>query len=254
MTGLLSAMATPAWAYLAIFGFLTVDAMVPVVPIQAIMITAGALTVYGNLNLPLAIAIGALGMFTGDSIAFILGRTAGHSGGHWLSERLAVLRRRFAPRNDDGEHGGSKTRRAAERFTRGLRKPGPLVLLLCRFVPGGRMAAGYHAGRKGFPIKLFIAYDGGAALAWATYGGLVGHIGGTAVTNSAWRLFAIAACAALIFGTAGWILALFGGGKAGDEDETQDTADDGGPTPDAAQDETGPAHGEWGAAGARQPS
>ena len=75
------------------------------------------------------------------------------------------------------------------------------------------MAAGYHAGRSGYPIKLFVAYDGAAALAWATYGGLVGHIGGTAITQSAWRLFAIAATAAVIFGTAGWILALFGGRK-----------------------------------------
>src|ERR687894_498848 len=115
MTDLLTVMATPAWAYLALFGFLAVDAMVPVVPIQAIMITSGALTVYGNLSLP-----------------------------------------------------------------------------------------------------LVIAYGGGAALAWATYGGLVGHIGGTAVTQSAWRLFAIAATAAVIFGTAGWILALFGGRKTAD--------------------------------------
>ena len=52
MTDLLAAMATPAWVYLALFGFLTVDAMVPVVPIQAIMITTGALTVYGGLDLP----------------------------------------------------------------------------------------------------------------------------------------------------------------------------------------------------------
>jgi membrane-associated protein len=214
MTDLLAAMATPAWAYLALFGFLTVDAMIPVVPIQAIMITSGALTVYGGLDLPLVIAVGALGMFTGDTIAFILGRTAGHSDNHWLSSRLAVLRTRFGPKSDDHEPPGeSKTRRAAERFTRGLRKPGPLVLLLCRFVPGGRMAAGYHAGRSGYPIKLFIAYDGGAALAWATYGGLVGHIGGTAVTQSAWRLFAVAATAAVIFGTSGWVLALFGGRK-----------------------------------------
>jgi membrane protein DedA with SNARE-associated domain len=226
MTELLSAVATPAWAYLAIFGFLAIDAMVPVVPIQAIMITSGALTVYGNLNLPLAIAIGALGMFTGDSIAFILGRTAGQAGGHWLGERLAALRHRFAPRSEDGEHAESKTKRAAERFTRGLRKPGPLVLLLCRFVPGGRMAAGYHAGRQGYPIKLFVTYDGGAALAWATYGGLVGHIGGTALTQSAWRLFAIAACAAVIFGTAGWVLALFGGRKAVDQEFEQELGED----------------------------
>ncbi|GLY95631.1 DedA family protein [Actinoplanes sp. NBRC 103695] len=214
MTDLLAAMATPAWVYLALFGFLTVDAMVPVVPIQAIMITTGALTVYGDLDLPLVIAVGALGMFTGDVIAFVLGRTAGNTGNHFFGDRLSALRNRFGPKHDDdGDHEPSKTKKAAERFTRGLRKPGPLVLLLCRFVPGGRMAAGYHAGRRGYPIKLFALYDGGAALAWAMYGGLVGHIGGTAVTQSAWRLFAIAATAAVVFGTAGWILAFFGGRK-----------------------------------------
>jgi membrane-associated protein len=167
------------------------------------------------------IAVGALGMFTGDSIAFVLGRTAGHVGNNWLSARLAALRHRFAPRQEDGE-AGSRTRRAAERFTRGLRRPGPLVLLLCRFVPGGRMAAGYHAGRTGYPVRFFVAYDGGAALAWATYGGLVGHVGGTAVTQSAWRLFAVAATAAVIFGTAGWILALFGGRKPDEEEIAED--------------------------------
>ncbi|GIF24446.1 membrane protein DedA with SNARE-associated domain [Actinoplanes tereljensis] len=210
MTELLTMMATPVWAYLALFGFLTVDAMVPVVPIQAIMITSGALTVYGNLNLPLVIAIGAVGMFTGDSIAFLLGRTAGHVGRGWLS----TLRSRYAPRHDDDTpREESRTKKAAMRFTRGLRRPGPLVLLLCRFVPGGRMAAGFHAGRTGYPVKLFILYDGAAALCWAGYGGLVGHVGGTAITQSAWRLFAIAATAAVVFGTAGWILALFGGRK-----------------------------------------
>jgi membrane-associated protein len=224
MTDLLTAVATPAWAYLAIFGFLAVDVMVPVVPIQAIMITSGALTVYGALSLPLVIAVGALGMFAGDSIAFVLGRSSGHVGGHWLTSRLTALRTRFAPKNDHDQP--SKTMRAAERFTRGLRRPGPLVLLLCRFVPGGRMAAGYHAGRTGYPIKLFILYDGLAAIGWATYGGLVGHIGGTAITQSAWRLFAIAAAAAVIFGTAGWILALFGGRKAVEEEIAEEITED----------------------------
>jgi membrane-associated protein len=231
MTELLTVMATPAWAYLAIFGFIAIDAMVPVVPIQAIMITSGALTVYGNLNLPLVITVGALGMFTGDSIAFVLGRTAGqHVGGHWLSDRLSALRKRFAPKHDQADKPESKTKRAAERFTRGLRRPGPLVLLLCRFVPGGRMAAGYHAGRSGYPIKLFVMYDGAAAIGWATYGGLVGHVGGTAITQSAWRLFAIAATAAIIFGTAGWILALFGGRKEAAAEKPAEAAID--ETPD----------------------
>ncbi len=215
MTELLTMMATPVWAYLALFGFLTIDAMIPVVPIQAIMITSGALTVYGNLNLALVIAVGALGMFTGDSIAFMLGRSTGSVGRGWLPGRLHEWRGRYAPRTeDDHPREESRTRKAAVRFTRGLRRPGPLVLLLCRFVPGGRMAAGFHAGRTGYPIKLFLVYDGAAALGWATYGGLVGHVGGTAITQSAWRLFAIAATAAVVFGTAGWILALFGGKEA----------------------------------------
>jgi membrane protein DedA with SNARE-associated domain len=229
MTELLTMMATPVWAYLALFGFLTIDAMIPVVPVQAIMITSGALTVYGNLDLALVIAVGALGMFTGDSIAYVLGRSTGSVGRGRLTGRLQTLRSRYAPRAEDEpagkqpsvrsgavagwSDGASRTRRAAVRFTRGLRRPGPLVLLLCRFVPGGRMAAGFHAGRTGYPIKLFVAYDGAAALGWATYGGLVGHVGGTAITQSAWRLLAIAATAAVVFGTAGWILALFGGGK-----------------------------------------
>ncbi|MFF5295815.1 DedA family protein [Paractinoplanes globisporus] len=212
MTELLTMMATPVWAYLALFGFLTIDAMIPVVPVQAIMITSGALTVYGNLDLPVVILIGAAGMFAGDSIAFLLGRSTGQVG----RGRLGALRARFAPRHDDAPREQSKTRKAAIRFTRGLRRPGPLVLLLCRFVPGGRMAAGFHAGRTGYPVKLFALYDGAAALCWAGYGGLVGHVGGTAITQSAWRLFAIAATAAVVFGTAGWILALFGGRKEAD--------------------------------------
>src|SRR4051794_38060089 len=93
-------MATPAWAYLALYGLLAVDAMVPVVPTQAIMITSGALTVYGGLTLPVVIAVGGLGMLTGDTICYVLGRTAGHGSGPGLGGRLAALRRRFAPGHD----------------------------------------------------------------------------------------------------------------------------------------------------------
>ncbi|GIF06402.1 DedA family protein [Actinoplanes siamensis] len=205
MTDLLTMLTSPAWVYLALFGFLAVDALIPVIPIQAIMITSGALTVYGDLHLAAVILVGALGMFTGDTVAYVLGRSTGR--------HLGALHARFAPPSEDSENSRNKqrARKAAERFTRGLRRPGPLVVLLCRFVPGGRMAAGYNAGRTGYPIRHFVGYDGAAALCWASYGGLVGHLGGTAVTQSAWRLFAIAAGAALVFGTAGWILALFGG-------------------------------------------
>jgi membrane-associated protein len=229
VTDLLTMVATPAGAYVALFGLLVVDAFVPVVPTQAVMITAGALTVYGGLDLPLTLAVGAVAVFAGDVGCYLLGRTAGDQGG---SGRPAELRRRLLERvrrGDESATGGQgSARRAAARFTRGLRRPGPLVLLLCRFVPGGRMVASFRAGRRRYPFRLYLLYDGGAAIGWATYGGLVGHIGGTALTQTAWRLFTVAAVAAAIFGTAGWVLAVFGGrtedAEAADETDEPDDA------------------------------
>ena len=66
MTDLLTMVATPAWAYVALFGLLFVDAYLPVIPTQAIMITAGALCAYGWLDIVPTIAVGALAMFGGD--------------------------------------------------------------------------------------------------------------------------------------------------------------------------------------------
>jgi membrane-associated protein len=187
---LLTSAATPLTAYLLLLALLAVDAFIPVVPTQVLMITVGALTVYGDLNLPITIGVGALGVLVGDLVCYLLGRSARQPG----AKTLVPAR--------------GRARKAVLRFTRGLRRPGPVVILLCRFVPGGRMAACFRAGRVRYPARLFLSYEGAAALLWATYGGLVGHLGGTAVTQSAWRLVAVAAVAAGIFAAAGWILAL----------------------------------------------
>ena len=169
MPELLTDIASPTWAYLALLGLLIADAFVPVIPTQVVMITSGALTVYGGLSLPLTIGVGALGVFAGDLACYLLGRGAPD---------------RREPRHAEP----SRARRMASRVTQGLRQPGPLVILLCRFVPGGRMAACFSAGRSRYPYRLFVLYETVAALGWATYGALVGHLGGTALTESAWRL------------------------------------------------------------------
>ncbi|WP_370518078.1 DedA family protein, partial [Micromonospora sp. MP36] len=146
-------------------------------PTQVVMITSGALTVYGGLSLPLTITVGALGVFAGDLACYLLGRTAPD---------------RRAPRHAMP----GRARRAVARVTRGLREPGPLVILLCRFVPGGRMAACFSAGRSRYPYRLFVLYEATAATGWAAYGSLVGHLGGRALTESAWRLLVIGGGAA----------------------------------------------------------
>ncbi|GGL91239.1 MULTISPECIES: DedA family protein [Micromonospora] len=182
---------SPLWAYLVLLGLLVADAFVPIIPTQLLMITTGALTVYGELNLPLAIGVGALGVFVGDLACYLLGRVAPD---------------RRPPRTTVA----GRARRAAARVLHRLRQPGPLVILLCRFVPGGRMAACFSAGRSRYPYRLFLCYDAAAALGWATYGVLVGHLGGVALTGSAWRLALVAGVAAVGFAAAGWAMALLG--------------------------------------------
>ncbi|MGR6317191.1 DedA family protein [Micromonospora soli] len=187
MAELISDVASPTWAYVVLLGLLVADAFVPVVPTQVVMITSGALTVYGGLSLPLTIAVGALGVFAGDLACYLLGRGA-------PDRRVS---RHAVP---------SRARRAVARVTRGLREPGPLVILLCRFVPGGRMAACFSAGRSRYPYRLFLLYEAAAATGWASYGTLVGHLGGRALTESAWRLAVIGGAAAAGFAAAGWAM------------------------------------------------
>ncbi|MFI8804426.1 DedA family protein [Micromonospora chalcea] len=187
MAELISDVASPMWAYALLLTLLIADAFVPVVPTQLVMITSGALTVYGGLSLPVTIAVGAAGVFIGDLTCYLIGRTT-------PARRPA----RATPRG--------RARRAVTRVTRGLREPGPLVILLCRFVPGGRMAACFSAGRSRYPYRLFLPYEAAAALAWSSYGALVGHLGGTALTHSAWRLLLIGGVAAAGFALAGWAM------------------------------------------------
>ncbi|WP_433389904.1 DedA family protein [Micromonospora sp. KLBMP9576] len=194
MPELLTHIASPALVYLVLLALLVADAFVPVIPTQVVMITGGALTVYGGLSLPVTIAVGALGVFVGDLACYLLGRGAPD-------------RRR--PQAVPG-----RARQVANRVTRGLRKPGPMVILLCRFVPGGRMAACFSAGRSRYPYRLFLFYDALAALGWATYGGLIGHLGGTALTRSTWLLALVAGGAAAGFAAAGWAMTAVGARRA----------------------------------------
>jgi membrane-associated protein len=208
MADVLGTVTSPVSAYLLLLGLLVLDAFVPVIPTQAIMITGGALTAYGHLSLPTTIAVGAAGVIVGDWACYLLGRST-----HQRTGLVARLRRRCGIQTEGVATSAAvrtgRARRAARKLTRGLREPGPVVILICRFVPGGRMAACFSAGRARYPYKHFSLYQGLAAVGWAAYGALVGHLGGTALTSSGWRLIVVAVIAAALFAGAGWGLALW---------------------------------------------
>ena len=67
----------PPEAYLIVFALALGDAVVPVLPSEAALITAGLLSVVGDLTLGWVIAAGALGAYCGDGISYALGRFVG---------------------------------------------------------------------------------------------------------------------------------------------------------------------------------
>jgi membrane-associated protein len=209
MTGVLSIVASPLWAYAALWALLAIDAFIPVLPTQAIMITSGVLAAHGELSLPVAIGVGTAGVLCGDIAWYAIGRVTPPRSPTPAPAGWTARLTEFA------------TVRAAARLTRGLRRPGPLVILLGRFVPGGRMAAGFHAGRSRYSARRFLTYEVIAALSWASYGGVVGQVGGDAVTRSAWLLVAIAGAGATVFASAGWVLALLGRAPSSTESDSK---------------------------------
>ncbi|MEU0563313.1 VTT domain-containing protein [Dactylosporangium sp. NPDC006015] len=185
--------AAPGVLYATILVLLTVDAFVPVVPAQALMIGGGILSTTGHVQLLLLVAAGALGAVSGDLLAFLLGRR--------LARRDAGTPDRLTRR---------KPRAITLRLNEAMRKHIFLAVLLCRFVPAGRMITAIYAGRNGVSTRRFASYDVLAATLWATYGALLGHFGGEAIADSSWLPLVLVAAAALLFLAGAPLLSFIG--------------------------------------------
>jgi membrane-associated protein len=157
------------WSYPLIFGVAMVDAFFPLVPGETVAITAGVLAASGQLSLPLCIAAAALGAFVGDNISYAIGS--------WSGEH--TVKRLFR---------GEKAHRAFEWAERTLEERGTYLLVVARFIPGGRTAATFSSGYvQSYPWRRFVVADALAALIWGSYAVLLGYLGGKAFEEQPWR-------------------------------------------------------------------
>jgi membrane protein DedA with SNARE-associated domain len=154
------------WAYAILFLFAFLDALVPVVPSETAAITAGVVAAAGDLSLPLVVAAAATGAFLGDNAAYGLGRGFGDR----------VVARFFS---------GEKARRRIGWAKDQLAERGGELIVIGRFIPGGRIAVTVSAGLVRYDWRRFVAFDAAAALAWALYACLLGYFGGRAF--EAWK-------------------------------------------------------------------
>lgn len=161
INGMIEAVMASPWGYLAIFLVSAVDAFFPVIPSETTVIAAGVLAAAGKQTLLWVIILGALGAFAGDHVSYLIGRFLG---------RPAI------------EHllRGQRGNRARAWGTQTLRARGGLMIVVCRFIPGGRTATTLAAGALSYPVARFSAFDALAGLCWATYAGLIGYFTGEA--------------------------------------------------------------------------
>jgi len=149
------------WGLLALTAVAAIDGFFPLVPSESLVVTAGVFAAAGDQSLALVIAAAALGAFSGDHVSYAVGRRAGDG----LMDRLRAGTRRAAAY-------GWAVRVLAER--------GGTVIVVGRYVPGGRTAVTLTAGAVRHPLSSFSLFDGIAAASWATYATLVGYLGGAA--------------------------------------------------------------------------
>lgn len=150
-------LASSAWIYPALFGFATIDGFFPPIPSESVVITlAVSAHATGSPNLLLVLLIAAAGAWTGDQIAFALGRLVG-------TERFAFLR-------------SARGRRAVAWAERALAHRGASFILAARYIPVGRVAVNMTAGAVGYPRRRFMAFSAIAAVTWAVYSVVIGLV------------------------------------------------------------------------------
>jgi membrane protein DedA with SNARE-associated domain len=156
------------WAYGIVFLLAFLDSLVPIVPSETAVITAGVVASGGDLSVPLVILAAAGGAFLGDNAAYLVGHLAGE---------------RFVGRFFRSE----KSHGRIEWAERQLQERGAILIIGARFIPGGRTAVTLSAGLLAYPWRRFVFFDAIAAFVWATYATLLGYFGGRAFEHSTWK-------------------------------------------------------------------
>ena len=115
----------------------------------------------------------AAGAFLGDNLCYLLGR--------WFGPRI---QRRFF-----------RSEKAAKRLAwaeHSLERYGMPLIVVCRFIPGGRTAVMLSCGIVRYDRRRFIIATAIAGVIWACYSFFLGRLGGKAFEDKPWAGLLIA--------------------------------------------------------------
>jgi len=145
------------WIYPSVFAVSLIDAVIPVVPSESVIIgSAAAWQSTGHPNLLFLFVAGAAGAWCGDQTAYFIGTRID-------VRTIKVFRRpRVLAALDWAEHA--------------LQHRGALYIIAARFIPMGRVAVNLTAGALRYPHRRFMAVDALATSIWAGWGILIGTV------------------------------------------------------------------------------
>jgi membrane protein DedA with SNARE-associated domain len=162
----------------------TFDVLFPILPAETVLIGSAVIAAHGGLSIWLLVPAAAIGGFAGDNVSFVLGRRVGDP----------VARRLFR---------GERARGRLAWAERAVERHGTVLIVVARFLPGGRSGTTFAAGTLGVAWRRFAPADGAAALAWALYASMLGYVGGDSFQHSLWKPLALALAVGALLGAVG---------------------------------------------------
>ena len=174
MTGLTQLAISAPISYLAAFIIPALDAILPFLPSETLLIVLGVATAgSADPRIAVLVALAACGAFAGDNLCYLIGRRFGP----------AAERRIFA--SERGERRRAWAQNALDRY-------GAPLIIVCRFIPGGRTAVTLTCGVVRYRRRTFVLATACAGAIWASYSYFIGRLGGWAFEDRPWAGFLLA--------------------------------------------------------------
>lgn len=143
------------WVLFIVLACCFIDGFFPPIPSESVVVGLAAVAATADVPNPWLLAgIAALGAFTGDNTAYLIGRGVGTQRWRWMR--------------------GPRMQRAFRWAGGELRKRPASLILVARFVPIGRVAVNLTAGATHYSHVRFVALTVLSATLWAGYSVAIG--------------------------------------------------------------------------------
>ena len=138
------------WVLFLVLACCVIDGFFPPIPSESVVVGLSAVAATADVPNPwLLMLVAALGAFSGDNIAYLIGRRVGTRRWSWMR--------------------GARMQSAFRWAGRELRKRPASLILVARFVPIGRVAVNLTAGVTHYPHLRFVGLTVLSASLWAAY-------------------------------------------------------------------------------------